>query len=580
MKLNKEQNKIVNSEAKNILVIACPGSGKTFTIIKRYIHLVTKKGVNPNNIILITFTKKAGMELKERINNYIPDKLPFYVGTLHSLAYKILKDNGCTNTILDDELNKEFISDIVDELEPLYSKKDKLKNNLSLIFDKLYFNFDIDPNDILNKTDFNKEKDMIIKLFEEYKKRKIEQNLFSFSDLMMEFYKFLNSDKGTKIKEQIDYVFFDEYQDINKLQEKILYTFNDNSNIMVVGDVCQSIYSFRGSDISYISNFKNKYKSKIFKLTTNYRSTKNIVEFNKNILEHPHYSMNFNKKNKKGAKPKIKKCVDSNHVIDFIKKDIQKKIKKNNCKYSDFAILSRRRTHNNINKFDEIKNSFAKVGIPALEKSNLSLLLEKSHINLFIALVIVKNNYKSKIHWKKILSCIPDIDVNLILGHDDILKYLETSEYSFIYKFMNLIDNEINLENKIELYLKLFCLLMHGNSKINDYIKDIKNLLSLIDGSNMTLLEYINEFYLSFEENIGNNVSLDTIHGSKGLEWMFVYIIDCNDSEYRPFDKPYYTKDDIIQLELEEHRLLYVGCTRAKRKLMIMYTKRLTEFIK
>ena len=151
MELNDEQQIIVDSNVKNILVLACPGSGKTYTVIQRYINLVTKNNKDPNKIILITFTKKAGMELKERIEKYIPDKLPYYVGTLHSLAYKVLRDNGYTNTILDEEFHKEFIADIVEELEPYHNKKEKLKDKLSLLFDKFYFNPDDNPKKILYK---------------------------------------------------------------------------------------------------------------------------------------------------------------------------------------------------------------------------------------------------------------------------------------------------------------------------------------------------------------------------------------------------------------------------------------------
>ena len=102
----------------------------------------------------------------------------------------------------------------------------------------------------------------------------------------------------------------------------------------------------------------------------------------------------------------------------------------------------------------------------------------------------------------------------------------------------------------------------------------------MIESNEMTLLEYINEFYLSFEQNLGNNVTLDTIHGSKGLEWEFVYIIDCDDAEFTPFNNHYNTEEDIEFLLEEERRLLYVGCTRAKRRLTVTHTHTLCGFIK
>jgi len=117
--LSEQQKKIVISNHKNILVIACPGSGKTHTLISRYIYLVLKKNINPENVILITFTKKAGQEMNKRLSNIIPNKLPYYVGSIHGLGYKILQEFNNTNyTVLDEKEAKYMIKNIInDELK-------------------------------------------------------------------------------------------------------------------------------------------------------------------------------------------------------------------------------------------------------------------------------------------------------------------------------------------------------------------------------------------------------------------------------------------------------------------------------
>ena len=114
--LNEQQKEIVESNEKNILVIACPGSGKTHTLISRYVNIVTVKKNSPDNVILITFTKKAGQEMSNRILRVVPNKLPLYVGTLHGLAYKILNENGyISSTILDEIDAKNMLLDTVIE---------------------------------------------------------------------------------------------------------------------------------------------------------------------------------------------------------------------------------------------------------------------------------------------------------------------------------------------------------------------------------------------------------------------------------------------------------------------------------
>ena len=172
------------------------------------------------------------------------------------------------------------------------------------------FPFDLEP--VIRKNNLNKYKDFIEKVHITYQTKK-EQGLTDFSDLMVEFGNFLDTEDGKEFIKKIDYVFFDEYQDINPIQNHILHKFYQKSNIMAVGDDAQAIYSFRGSNIKYINEFNKKFTpSKLYKLEKNYRSTPSIVKFCQNIIEQ---NVNQFKKNVEA----VQKMKGLNHM-SYLKK--------------------------------------------------------------------------------------------------------------------------------------------------------------------------------------------------------------------------------------------------------------------
>ena len=299
--LNEQQDEIIKSESNNILVVAVPGSGKTHTVINRYINLVTEKNVNPNSVILITFTKKSGQEMFERINNYVPNKLPFYVGSLHGLGYKMLNKNNYS--ILDETDSFELITDCATSL----SDNTYLIKNIPYFYDKLCCTYPQDVDKVMETMDINsKFKSIIIKILKDYQEVKIKNKLLDFNDLMIQFNEYLNQPDADQFKENIKYVFFDEFQDINPIQYSILNHFKNKSNIMVVGDDAQSIYSFRGSSVNYILNYDS---DKTYFLENNYRSTPYIVDFFKDIISHNKNNLEKNiisSQEEKGMKPTVR----------------------------------------------------------------------------------------------------------------------------------------------------------------------------------------------------------------------------------------------------------------------------------
>ena len=339
---NKQKEIIDYNDNEDILVIACPGSGKTHTIICKYIKIVTQNIYNPNEIILITFTKKAGNELLNRLSQFsiLNSKQPFYVGTIHGLAYKILKKYKNINcTILDDSSNdyKNYIWNLV----PLNQEWSSLiKSKILLIIDQISNNYPIDLKKVLIKNNLEKYYNEFDKIYKSYQHKKLKEKVIDFNDLMIMFCNFLKSEESNEFKKCIKYIFFDEYQDINPIQNYILDALNKNSTLMLVGDDAQSIYSFRGSNIDFILN----YKKTVFLLEENYRSTSGIVNFCQNIisLNTAQIKKNVSSSNIIDNKPKLYQFENYLDLYTWLSKKIIKNTELQNL--SDSVILSR--THN------------------------------------------------------------------------------------------------------------------------------------------------------------------------------------------------------------------------------------------
>ena len=549
MELSEQQKKIVESETKNMLVILCPGSGKTHTLISRYIYLVVKKNIDPNNIILITFTNKAGKEMNERISNIIPNKYPYYVGSLHGLSYRLIQKYNKTNyTILDEQDSKTLLKQCCDSVfksEEFNEDEEKMiKTQIIYIYDKVSTSYPLNINLTLNNLNINiKYKKLVNKILKEYKKEKKEQLLLDFNDLMIMLSEMLEKNKVNDFLEKIEYIFFDEYQDVNPIQNFILSKFNNKSNIMVVGDDAQSIYSFRGSSVEYIWNFEKNFGNiEKYYLETNYRSTKRIINLFQDII--CHNTNQFDKKvvsnsDEKGLRPQVfvfsKEYEQNKWVVEDIVKKYQSGVKLN-----DMVILAR--TNRSLSN---IEMELIKYKIPIV-KSLGSNLLNKPHIKDFIAFLIVITNKKSLIHWKRVLPIHKNIGVQkanyIIENNNDIEKSLENliSESEFYKKhlenfYLLLKDlNNYNLIQKIYLIQKYLEKVYKSNGDYN-LEKKMNEILTLTEYFGESSIEdFISNIYLDQYDDFSMDdvLFLSTVHGAKGLEWKHVYLIDMTSQEF------------------------------------------------
>ena len=297
--LNPEQKQAVEQIDGPMIVIAGAGSGKTRVLTYRIAHLI-KHGVNPFNILSLTFTNKASREMRDRIQKIIGDNdaKNIWMGTFHSVFSKILRiESHYINypknyTIYDTEDSKGLIRSIIKELN---LNKDFYKVNIIRSRISTMKNNFISPDEYANNPeivlqDKIAKRTNFIDIYKSYTNRCIKYSAMDFDDLLINTYKLLNSFPEILLKYQrkFEYILIDEYQDTNHIQYLIIKKLAAlNENICVVGDDAQSIYAFRGANIQNILNFQSDYPDfKSFKLEQNYRSTKSIVETANHLISH------------------------------------------------------------------------------------------------------------------------------------------------------------------------------------------------------------------------------------------------------------------------------------------------------
>lgn len=578
LELSEQQKLIINAKEDNILVVACPGSGKTHTLISRYINIILNPEFNikEDEVLLITFTKKAGLEMLHRVSKYVPNKLPYYIGSIHGLGFKVLQEynNDFNYTILDEKDTKDYINYIIDS--NIIDNNEIIKSKINIIIDQISITYPLDILPVIKKHNMDKYSEQIIKIYNLYQEKKKKENILDFNDLMILFCQFLDSTskKSMHFRNKIKYVFFDEYQDSNPIQNYILSRLAKKSKIMLVGDDAQSIYSFRGSSVKYILNFNNvdtnKKSKKMYLLEENYRSTSSIVNFCQNIIDHNYNKFEKNvisKQNNIGLKPSILEFTNDKSQYEWIANDIIKNIS-NGYKLSDMVILARK--NSSLSKI-ELYLSAKKI---EYVKHIGSSLLEKSHIKDFLAYITVLVNPKSSIHWKRIIGLQYGMKKanEIVSSNDNIINTLINHNCKELYDFFNILKHVKKDNDKIKI-ISTYLEKLWSNKKdynINAKIIDINKILNFVKGS--SLEDFINDLYLNqeIETNLENILYLTTVHSAKGLEWKHVYIIDMDCNNFPMTTKNKYYVDELMNME-EERRLFYVAASRAKNYLAITY---------
>ena len=349
--LNDKQKEAVEYLDGPLLILAGAGSGKTRALTYKIAYLLQKDIVKPYQILAITFTNKAAREMKERILKLVKeDANDIWLGTFHAICVRILKREieklGYTRdfNIFDEQDKTKLIKDILKrlDLDEKQYNPGYIAYEISRAKDEMKL-----PEKYLNEAmgDYRKEK--IAEIYKVYQSDLKKNNAIDFDDIIMLTVQIFldNSEVLSYYQNKFKYILVDEYQDTNKIQFLLISLLSSvNKNICVVGDESQSIYGFRGADISNILNFEETFKNaKVIKLEENYRSTKNILDAANNVINN-----NKSKIEKKlwtqngiGEKINYKTLQNEYEEAEYITENIDDICKKEKKTYSDFAVLFR-----------------------------------------------------------------------------------------------------------------------------------------------------------------------------------------------------------------------------------------------
>lgn len=570
------QNKAIFCNEDKVLLVASPGSGKTTVIIEKLIKLIGE-GVNGDNILLITFTRKACENMKSRfIKKVSTSTLPnFY--TFHGLFYKIVKENIKSDIdIIDESLIEEFLKNCLKKYVDVVTEY-KIK---SVICELNRFN---SSNKSIEDFDTSLSKDFLSYIVKEYKKFKLKNELFDFNDLAIEVLNLFDKreDILNLYREKFKYILVDEFQDCDDIQFKILKMLSENSKLFCVGDEDQSIYQFRGANPSIMVNFCKIFKnSKKYYLKYNYRSKYSIIDFSRNVILNNKIRNEKQLIGKKIEEGEVicKKFLEDTEQGTYIVNDIEC-IMKNGGELSDFAVLYRNHSDSfsvlsefikrniKINFLDSNFNIFEQFYIKDI--INLLLFIDECTINNFEKIY----NKITFIFSRKIINIIKKYDYNadvFSVVNSNIDK-LSTSDKRSIYNLEKIIIRlkKYPLESKIKGVLNKLGYLTYINNIITSKSLDGEEVKYFIKYFYNLMFKFnsIGEFDKSVSSiNSIHGVNFGTIHSSKGMEFKCVYII--NAQKFK--DQVTNSNINVFYDEEEERRIFYVGITRAIDRLRIL----------
>ena len=597
-----------------MIVIAGAGSGKTRVLTYKIAYLMTE-GVDPFNILALTFTNKAAKEMKERIATIVGNEAKnLWMGTFHSVFARILRIEahkiGYTSnfTIYDSDDSQKLVSRIIKEFN-----LDKDQYKYKSIFSRISSmkNSFITPNNYLNNeelllSDKISNRSKFYQIYNEYVERCFKAGAMDFDDLLLKTNELLNSYPDTLSKYQniFKYILVDEYQDTNHSQYLIIRALSDKfQNICVVGDDAQSIYSFRGANINNILNFQKDFPdSKIFRLEQNYRSTKNIVNAANSLIENNQKRLKKNvwTENESGEKISVNKLLTDGEEGRFVASSIFENKMQSQLQNSDFAILYR--TNAQSRSFEDAlrkKNISYRVygGLSFYQRKEikdvlayLRLLINPDDEQAFKRIINFPARGIGQTTLNKIAVEAKNSSVSDYIFIKDLLKSSEILNNSTKNKLLDFVVMIESIKNKIE-HSDVFDITkevlkqsglynLYKNDESLEGINRIQNIEELLNGikdfvennekSQASVSSFLQDVALATDQdndtNDNNKVSLMTVHLAKGLEFPYVYIVGLEENLFPSA----MNLNSRTELE-EERRLFYVALTRAEKKIYLSY---------
>ena len=606
--LNEQQYKAVSTDSQYVRVVAGAGSGKTRTLTYRISYLIGEKGFRPSSILAITFTNKAASEMKQRAISLVPQaKTTLSISTFHSFCARFLRQEidllGFSNDfqIIDDEDQLQMIKDIA--VANGFKKKDPIvKYALNFIsHQKCIGNY---PEDVSLNSRCLEEDKTSLKFYSIYEDQKDLMGKLDFDDLLLKTIQVLSSSKSTRDKWRNKYsnILIDEFQDTNDIQFKLVkLLMGEHTNLYVVGDPDQTIYTWRGANQNIILQFESTFKNaETIILNENYRSTQNIlnaanklISFNKKRVPKDLFTSNI-KGDKVEFVSSISREAEARNVAHKI--EIYSRLDPN-FSYKDVAILYRA-AYLTL----PIEKEFMQRRLPYVIYGGIKF-FQRKEIKDILAYFNLIYNKKDDLSFKRIIN-VPKRDIG-----EKTISVLEAEKQQAGLSFFEYIehikefDTELRTKNILAL-TNLINAIKDVKNKLNDnleaypsvlqkfiedigyydYLKNdedgedrIDNVQTLFDdiltyvknNPDSTFQSYLENAMLQTSQDEikdGDFISLMTVHVAKGLEFKYVFVIGLNQGVFPSDRTTIESGEDGLE---EERRLCYVAFTRAKQKLHV-----------
>jgi DNA helicase-2/ATP-dependent DNA helicase PcrA len=612
--LNDQQLAAVSSPPGPVLVIAGAGSGKTRTLTYRVAYLLDK-GIEPRNILLLTFTNKAAKEMLERVRALVPrDVSEMWGGTFHSVGNRILRRHaeeiGFTKSfsIMDRDDQKSLMNTVISGCEIDTSTRRFPKPDVLISIFSLIENTGVALEDLLEERYpyFEEWREDIARVEGRYRKKKRQINSMDFDDLLVLTLRLLQQNEELRrlYQKRFQYVMVDEFQDTNQVQSELVNLLvGEHQSLMVVGDDAQSIYSWRGADMENILSFPERYpEARVYRIEKNYRSVPEILELSNAAIKanHHRFEKDLQAAREGGAMmPALVPLEDPNAQAQFVAQRILE-LRDEGVELEEMAVLYRAH-HQSMTLQMELRNR----GIPFQITSGLRF-FEQAHIKDVAAFMRFVTNRRDEVSFKRMVNLLPGIGGKnadkLWRGwaatthatseeppacFSDILDDLPVPGKSVSHweQLGHTLDELVTEEGFARPSEMIFSVLEGVYDEVmresfdnyDNRRSDLEELMNYADRFD-DILECLGQLSLmsavdgdpsgSKAELDKEQVILSSVHQAKGLEWKVVFVISLTDGMFpngRVLDA-----DDEYMLE-EERRLFYVAITRAKDELYLTY---------
>lgn len=581
---NKAQEEAIHTVNKQVLVIACPGSGKTTTLLRRIHYMVTEAGISAAQILMITFTKAAADEMNKRYVSMYGDNPGVTFATIHSLCFSIVKKYG--------KKNVSVLSDI--EIYNYFNYRvkylDQINDKDNFVADVI-LDISVMKNNMISLSDYEPactdNKELFASLYTGYEKYKEKESKVDFDDMLVMAKDILDNEPEVLLylKNRYSYIQVDEYQDTNYIQRDIIYKLaGKEGNLAVVGDDDQSIYMFRGARPEIMLNFSKDYpECKVIHMSTNYRSLKEIIKTADHVVKHnsQRFAKDFYGAREEKGKVFFRNYLNNTSQLEGVLHKVRELLEQG-VKPEQIAILYR--TNKESMPFAEY---FMREKIPFQCNERLK---SKYHHWIFQDIQAywkLSRGKKDKISFQRILNhpnryfygkAFHSVDPNLSSlkqavweqkggVHWQLQKGLENAETLFQHfkilntfskpeVFMNYLYKATGYNDYLKEYAKLRKLDVKELTVVWNNLLDEAKLYGSWDAWGRYIVAYNRQLQQANKSKDG--ITLSTMHRAKGLEWDYVFIINCVDGTI-----PHSNAMTPEEIE-EERRLFYVAMTRAK----------------